>query len=128
VSESDVVLDASALLCVLFREPGAEKVERRLEGARISAVNYGEVVAKLLDRGAPATILTDLYELNMRVIDHDRRQAEIAGLLREATRARGLSLGDRACLALAIHADATALTADRTWGLLEVGARVELIR
>jgi PIN domain nuclease of toxin-antitoxin system len=51
-----------------------------------------------------------------------------AGLMRRETRAVGLSLGDRACLALALRRGAVALTADRAWERAGSGAGVEVIR
>jgi ribonuclease VapC len=126
---SDVVLDASALLAVLRAEPGAERVEPRLEGVRIGAVNLSEVVAKLIDDGVPeAEIRRAIGRLELDVHDFDARHAYLAGLLREGTRGLGLSLGDRACLALAQSLDAPALTADRSWSRLDLGIAIEVIR
>ena len=123
------VLDASALLCLLFEEPGAERVEAALGSACIGAVNLAEVVGKLVDRGvAPGEAVADLRGIDLEVIDFDRAQAEAAGTLRAATRAAGLSLGDRACLALAETLGATALTTDRPWAGLDCGVAVEVVR
>jgi PIN domain nuclease of toxin-antitoxin system len=99
---SDAVLDSSAVLAVVLEEPGAEHVEALLPGAKVSAVNVGEVVAKLRDLGMPeATVEIVLSGLQVDVRAHDRDAALASGLLRPATRSAGLSLGDRACLALA---------------------------
>jgi PIN domain nuclease of toxin-antitoxin system len=123
------VLDASALLCLLFREPGAERVEAALAGARMSAANLAEVVAKLVERGADgAAVVADLAELDLEIVPLDRAQAEAAGLLQAVTRGAGLSLGDRCCLALASSLDATAVTTDRAWAKLGRGVAVELVR
>lgn len=123
------VVDASAVLCLLFAEPGADAVEKRLAGARLSAVNYQEVIAKLIDRGVPANeVVEDLGTLDVEIVPVDRHQAEIAGLMRAQTRELGLSLGDRACLALAHQLGATAVTADRTWRDVDVGVPVEVVR
>jgi ribonuclease VapC len=123
------VLDASALLCLLFGEPGADRVEMRLTGALVSAVNYHEVLAKLTDHGVDAAeAQMMLAELDIDVMPVDRAQAEIGGTLRSKTRGSGLSLGDRSCLALALCRSATAVTADRAWEALDVGVVVELVR
>ena len=123
------VLDASALLCLLFEEPGAERVEAALGSACIGAVNLAEVVGKLVDRGvAPEEAVADLRDVDLEVIPVDRAQAEAAGTLRVATRAAGLSLGDRACLALAQSLGATALTTDRPWADIDCGVTVEVVR
>lgn len=123
------VLDASALLCLLFGEPGADRVEKRLSGALVSAVNYHEVLAKLTDHGVDvAEAQMMLAELDIDVLPVDRDQADIAGKLRPETRDIGLSLGDRSCLALAIYRQAIAVTADRAWETLDVGVVVEWAR
>ena len=125
---SAYVLDSSALLAVFFQEPGAEHV-RAVPPAHISAVNWTEVVTKLVDRGVPvAEIPSRLAELEIDIVDFDHAQATLAGLMRAATRAAGLSLGDRACLALASTLGATAVTADRGWAAVDVGVPIKMFR
>ncbi|MGH7022942.1 MAG: type II toxin-antitoxin system VapC family toxin [Caulobacteraceae bacterium] len=127
---SDIfALDASALLCLIHREPGWEAVRAGLPGSRIGAVNLSEVIARMSERGMTAEAIDSaLRLLDLRVVDFDADQARVTGLLRRETRAAGLSLGDRACLALAAKLGATALTADRAWRDVEVGVKIELIR
>jgi ribonuclease VapC len=111
-----MILDASALLALLNGEPGAEQVASVLAKARISAVNLSEVVAKLSDYGMPeAEIREALGGLGLEVAPFGEAQAYAAGLLRGVTRARGLSLGDRAFLALAQDQGLPALTTDSGW-------------
>ncbi len=128
MAERAVVLDASALLAVLFDEPGAERVAASLSGALVSAVNFHEVIAKLVDRDVPDDVFAMLDQLDITVVSVDRAQAEIGGRLRAQTRDAKLSLGDRCCLALAATRDATALTADREWTTLDLEIAVELVR
>jgi ribonuclease VapC len=129
VSRASHVLDASALLCLLFDEPGADPVERVLHSACISAANYTEVISKLVDRGQPAEeAIADLRELDLEVVPFDRAQGEAAGSLRSATRQAGLSLGDRACLALSLSRGAVALTTDRSWAGLNLNIPIEVVR
>jgi len=98
---SEVVLDASALLALLNREPGHEEVARAIPRAAISAINLSEVVAKLSDSSMlEETIREALDGLALEVHAFGRDLAYEAGLLRTATKPRGLSLGDRACLTL----------------------------
>lgn len=125
----EFALDASALLALINCEAGSDHVIEILPVSTISAVNLAEVVAKLQERGMPddrirATI--DALELNVDPLG-DMLAIE-TGLLRMATRATGLSLGDRACLALARHHDVPAITADRAWQKLGLEIRVELVR
>ncbi len=123
------VLDASALLCLLFGEPGADRVEMRLTGALVSVVNYHEVLAKLTDRGVDAAeAQMMLAEFDIDIVPADRDQADVGGKLHPETRDIGLSLGDRSCLALALCRNATAVSADRAWEALDVGVVVELVR
>ena len=123
------VLDASALLCLLVGEPGANRVEAVLSRSQVSAVNYAEVVGRLVDKGEyDDDMRSDLTDLALSVVAFDRDLAELAGILRADTRKAGLSLGDRCCLALAKRTGAVALTADRAWATLSVGVRVELLR
>ena len=129
MTDKPYVLDASAVLAAFFDEPGAEMVAERMNGALISAVNYSEVVAKLVDRGTPCEqILEIMAQLDVDVVPVDRAQATTAGLLRAETRSAGLSLGDRACLALAQARDAVALTTDRAWSELDLEVTVEVVR
>jgi PIN domain nuclease of toxin-antitoxin system len=126
---NEVVLDASALLTVFNAEPGAERVIELLPTAIISAVNLAEVVAKLQERGMPDDrIRANIEALELSVVPFDETLAMEAGLLRAATRTAGLSLGDRACLALAAARGATALTTDRAWDALGIGIAIELAR
>lgn len=123
------VLDASAILVLLNDEPGVETVRHALSDAAISAVNLSEVVAKLVDEGSPEPeIMERLEAIGAEVVPFDVNQAYATGLLRSATRFRGLSLGDRACLSLARHLGSPVLTADRVWSELDLGVEVRLAR
>ena len=101
---------------MLWDEPGADKVAAVLPLCAISTVNVAEVVTKLADRG-PSTELLDLTltGAHVEIVPFTDAQARICGALRRATRSRGLSLGDRACLALALDRGLTAVTADAAW-------------
>jgi PIN domain nuclease of toxin-antitoxin system len=126
---SRVVLDASALLALLGGERGADVVAGALPGAVISAVNLSEVVAKLTERGMPdREVRRALDGLGLDVQAFDREQAYLAGQLRTGTRSTGLSLGDRACLALGQRLKTVVLTADRQWEAVRAGVDVQVIR
>lgn len=123
------VLDASAILALLNGEPGAERVSAMLDEAMISSANVIEVGTKLVDSGMGRDAAWAAFGLlGVPVIDLDAGQAEAAIALRAATRRAGLSLADRACLALALREKATAVTTDRAWAKLDLPCPVELIR
>lgn len=125
------VLDASALLAGLLREPGAARVASALDAAVMSAVNVAEVAAALARNGAAeGEVRAALRAVAVTTVAADEELAIDAGLLRALTDRAGLSLGDRFCLALARRLGAPALTADRKWQEVaaSVGVEVELIR
>src|SRR5437764_10837118 len=127
---SSSILDASALLVLLKGEPGSEGViEAIRDEAAISAVNFSEVVGKLRDGGMPEEdIHESLDPLELDIVEFDTELAYQAGLLRPLTKSAGLSLGDRACLALAQHLNLPALTTDRVWRDLIPEVNVRVIR
>ena len=124
-----VVLDASALLAYLQDEPGGERVRDVLADSVMSSVNWAEVIGKARDERVDTQGLReDLASLGLALEPFSAEQGEIAGWLRERTRPLGLSLGDRACLALGNDRGETVYTADRAWLQLELGVDVEAIR
>ena len=125
---TEVVLDASAVIAVLKGESGGRAVASRMQGSSLSAVNLIEVAQRLNDEWPDADVTAVLAELPCKVVEFDAPLALRAGLMRRATRARGLSLGDRACLALAERLGLPVLTADRAWAELDLGVEVVLIR
>ena len=82
----------------------------------LSTVNYSEVISKLAERGMPDDEIRLVMEgVPLKLAQFDQESAHAAGLLRRSTKSLGLSLGDRACLALARSRGAQAVTADRVW-------------
>ena len=127
--QPEMVLDASALLAFLHQEPGADIVEHVLDGSVISTVNWLEVSRKSLEWGRPVGLLrVGFAELGLDIAPFTVEDAETAAEMYQATRSSGLSLGDRACLALARRLGLPALTADRRWIDVQAGVRVQLIR
>lgn len=123
------ILDASALLAVLGDEPGGELVVPLLDGAVISTVNWSEVLARYVDLGLEtAGREAEIESLGVSLAPFTSRQAEVAAGLLPLTRNAGLSLGDRACFALALDLGGRPVTADRAWGRIDVGLDVTLIR
>ena len=127
-----VVLDASALMAYLLKEPGHDKVlEAILSGARMSTVNFSEVATRYVLRGADEAQVQALRDrLPFPLEPLGDEVATTAALMASVTRRAGLSLGDRCCLALAKHLDVPALTADQAWTEVadEIGVTVHSIR
>ncbi len=132
-----IVLDASAVLAMLYREPGGEVVAEQLDGAILHSVNLAEVLQKTRQRSVSTQrdrtgVVAALRALGVQVVDvltvqNAARTAEIWS----AASHLGLSLGDRCCLAVAGELpDAVAVTADRAWTELptELGIAVRCIR
>jgi PIN domain nuclease of toxin-antitoxin system len=129
VNASRVVLDASALLALINQESGFDKVAAVMSTACMSSVNVAEVVSKLMDKGFREVEIREIFEaLKLLIIPFDEEQGFIAGLLRADTKSLGLSLGDRACLSLAIQQKLSVLTADRVWAGLQLGLNIQMIR
>lgn len=126
---TEFVLDASAVLALLQKEAGHEKVATALAGARISTVNLAEVGSRLANLGRSAVLVrTVLLALGLRIVTFDQDQAFEAARLRPLTRSLGLSLSDRACLALARLQRLPAMTTDRAWRNLSLGIQIAVIR
>jgi ribonuclease VapC len=125
----EAVLDASALIAFLRNEPGADKVAAVLTGSCVSAVNLAETLSKMVEYGKPLDdVAYQIERLRVPVIPFDVGQAKIVASLWKATRVMGLSLGDRACLALGLKQGLPVLTADQLWAKADVGVKVEVIR
>lgn len=126
---SDAVIDSSVLLAILLDEPGADVGAALSAGAAMSAVNLAEVAARMMDKGAPPASVENAVEtLAIAIVSFEREDALSAAGLRTATQRLGLSLGDRACLALARRMGTIVYTADRRWAELAVGLQIRLIR
>jgi len=126
---NSVVLDASAIIAFLLQEPGAAIVGEYLTDGIASAVNIAEVVTRLsdLDMG-DVQIRRSMSVLGLEIRPFDLEAAYAVAVMRAKTRNKGLSLGDRACLALANQLGVPALTADRVWAELDIDVEIQLIR
>ena len=125
----NVVFDSSALLAITFGENGAAVALRATRGALMSTVNVTEVITRMIDEGAsPEQARERLETYGLTIRPFDESLAVEAGFLRAATRRYGLSLGDRACLALALRERIPVVTADRAWSKLDLGIDIQVIR
>ena len=124
-----VVFDASAVLAMALREPGRQSLLRLERVILVSTVNLAEVRSRLWDKEESETGIDEMLgRIDMSVVTFDAEQAKLAADLRPQTRRFGLSLGDRACLALGIVRKATVYTADRAWSKLDLPVEIKLVR
>ena len=127
--EAQFVLDSSALIALLRKEPGWEKVDAALDRSVICAVNLAETLTKLIRKGGePRLTERVLRGLELRTLPFDEELAWASRDLCALACTNGVSLADRACLALARHLRLRALTSDAKWKGLVPGVEVELIR
>jgi PIN domain nuclease of toxin-antitoxin system len=123
------VLDSSAILAVFFNEPGSQIVRPIVHGALLSTVNLAEIHTRMLDHGAqPHQAWSWVNGLQCEFCYFTDEHARVAAELRSVTKPYGLSLGDRACLALAIDRKAKVYTTDRAWKSLSLGIEIKVIR
>jgi len=132
---SSIVLDASAMLAYLFDEDGADSVETELNGgAYMGAINWAEVLSKVEDKGYSSNDLTKtltdqgLLGNNLAILETTEEDAQQIAQLRPQTKQLGLSLGDRACLALGMRLKIPILTADTVWNDLSLDLSIQQIR
>jgi ribonuclease VapC len=127
--DEDVVLDASAIMAALQFEKGGDAVFATRAARFVSTVNVAEVRTKLSDAGKSSIEIDEALKIiNMTEVDFTSAQARLAGDLRMATRGAGLSVGDRACIALAAEKGVIAMTADKAWEKVELPVRLAMIR
>lgn len=124
-----VVLDASALLALIFDEPGGDAVAKVSRGSWLLSVNFSEVVQRVIAiDGNPDRAEEAVDRLEVEIVPFDRKLARIAAELREHTAFMGASFADRACLALSLQSGRRVLSADRDWAKLDLGIDIHLIR
>ncbi len=125
-----IVLDSSAILAIYYNEPGKKKVRSLLDKTEplVTSVNLCEVFTKLLNDGLTAEAIGESFTaLEIEVRNFDQFHAMQAAELRLPTKHLGLSLGDRACLGLALLEKAVAVTGDKSWSGLKF-CKIEVIR
>ncbi len=123
------VLDASAVIAFLLNEAGGQQIGRNLKTSALTSVNLAEVATRLSEANMPADEIAEVVDsLDCDIVAINADVGLYAGLMRAATRHKGLSLGDRICLAFAKLAGLPVYTADRPWADLDIGVDVRLIR
>ena len=126
---SAIVFDSSVVISILKQERGFESAESSLSDALISTVNMSEVATYLVKNSVPSdTIQEVLASFPIQVVPFDESLALQTGCLYSSCKHLGLSLGDRACLALAISRKLPVLTADLVWSKLDLGIPIQVLR
>lgn len=124
-----MVLDASAILAYVHNETGSEVVGSAIDGGLVSTVNWSEVLQKAIQLDIDTIGMRDDFaSIGLQFVAFDIAQAEIAGAIWSQTRHYGLSLADRACLALAMHQQVAVLTTDRAWDHLDLDVDIQMLR
>jgi ribonuclease VapC len=124
-----IVLDSSALLAIILREPGAARVQAAIPVSILSSANLAEVLTVCERKGLNSEqIYSDITILGLPVVPLDAAHARVAAQLWRAYPRLNLSLGDRLCLALALNLGASVLTSDREMTKVGLGVSVELFR
>ena len=126
---SAIVFDSSVVIAILKQEQGFSTAEKSLSDALISTVNLAEVATYLARNSVPSnTIQEVLASFPIQVVPFDESLAIQTGCLYPSCNHLGLSLGDRACLALAISRKLPVLTADQVWSKLDLGIPIQVLR
>ena len=113
---AEYVLDSTAVIALLYSEPGHQYVQEVLDKSAVSAVNLAEIVNKLAQRGPTSEVVRQsLVQLKLRVEDWSEGMAYQSVEFAPYSKSHGLSFGDRACLTLAKQLRATVVTSDKTW-------------
>jgi ribonuclease VapC len=125
---AEVVADTSAVFACAAGEPGSHRL-REYDLVHVCAVNHAEIITNMIRWGYDeATIDAALRNAPYRIHAFDAYRADVSARLCRDPHARRLSLGDRACLSLALQTNLPVLTADRAWAALDLGVDVRLIR
>ncbi len=126
---SNKVIDSSAILALINKESGWEKVADIIENSYLSTVNYSEIIDKLLYYKFTFKEIQQIFDkLKINVINFDRSIALETAKLKKLTKQYGLSLGDRACIATALLNDSDIVTADKIWLKLKLPVKIISIR
>jgi PIN domain nuclease of toxin-antitoxin system len=127
---SKIVFDASTLIALFAKENGYETIRKHLKDAIISSVNIAEVYKYCIEtQNLTATEAKSLVKLaDIKIIEFSSEQALISATLITKTKQYGLSLGDRACLALAISGQYSIITCDQIWQQLDIGVKIMMAR
>ncbi len=124
-----VILDSSAVLALLYGEPGKDMVAQHGFESQLLSVNLSEVITSVIDKGYDYNKIDPLVDrLRIAIVPYDDALAVVAGLMRSETKHIGASIGDRACLALARREGLPVLTSDKKWDLLDIDVDIRQIR
>lgn len=127
---SKIIFDASALIALFAKENGYQTIKSHMKDAIISSVNIAEVYKYCIEtQSLTQNDARKLIELSdVRIIDFCHEQALISSTIIHKTKAYGLSLGDRACIALALFKNHPILTCDKIWEKLDLNIKFIMAR
>ncbi len=124
-----VVFDTSAIVAAYNGEPGGESVEQYRLHSYFSSVNLAEALTVFSRANVPINTAKNLIRMLVsEIVIFDEEQATLSAALFENTKKYGLSLGDRACLALATFKKVPVLTTDRVWEKVKGDFKVVVLR
>ncbi len=125
-----ILLDTSAIIALLKKEPGHTKVDDVLATCAMSTVNFAELISSLAREGVSTDDIDTITEnIIPEIIPLSHEISITTGKLITTTKHLGLSLGDRACLATAIYFNMEVYTADKVWEKLDLpNIKIHLIR
>jgi PIN domain nuclease of toxin-antitoxin system len=126
---NEVILDSSALLALIKKEPGAEIVEKLIGNVIMSSINLSEVAATLLDSDMSVEECQECIEPFIeKIIAFGKEESFSTAALKKLTKHKGLSQGDRACISLGLSTGYPIYTADKVWAQLDLNCIINLIR
>jgi PIN domain nuclease of toxin-antitoxin system len=127
---SKVIFDSSALIALFAKETGYDFIKKHMKDAIISSVNIAEVYKYCIEsQNLTKNEAKSLIKLaDIKIIDFCDEQALITAEIISKTKKYGLSLGDRACLALAILRNHPVITCDRIWQKVDINVKFIMAR
>jgi len=127
---SKIVFDSSALIALFAKEKGFEVIKQHLKNAIISSVNIAEVYKYCIDvQNLTEDECNDIVNISgVKIIEFDQKQALTTAQIYPKTKKYGLSLGDRACIALAIEKECSVLTCDKIWEKVHIDVEFIMAR
>lgn len=124
-----VLLDTSAIIALLKKEPGYESLEEVVANSAVSIINFSELVSVLMRTSIVESEIDEIIkDIIPEIIPFSEDIAIQTGKLIKLTKDLGLSLGDRACIATGIYHGIPIYTTDKVWKDLKTSAQIVIVR